>query len=105
MYLGGYIMSIDPAGFSGMFASGNMMNFNMPELDALFEEGKATTDTAKRQEVYTKIQQMAADSALFYPFGTNLRILVVNPDVQGVEDAALVPITTFEDISKLSFGK
>ena len=105
MYLGGYIMSIDPDGFSGMFASGNMMNFNMPEMDALFEAGKATTDTAERQKIYTEAQQLAADSALFYPFGTNLRLLVLNPNVQGVEDAALVPITTFEDISHLSFGE
>ena len=103
MYLGGYIMSIDPAGFSGMFASGCMMNFNMPELDALFEKGKATTVTEERQAVYTQIQQMAADSALFYPFGTNLRLLVVNPAVKGVEDAALVPIVTFEDISNLHY--
>ncbi|MBR2131211.1 MAG: ABC transporter substrate-binding protein [Oscillospiraceae bacterium] len=104
MYLGGYIMTIDPDGYKGMFGTGNMINYASAELDQLFEDGKAVTDSAARQEIYTKAQQLVADEALFYPFGTNLRLLVVNPNLQGVEDAALVPIITFEDISKLNFG-
>ena len=104
LYLGGYIMSIDPDGFSGMFATGNMINYASAEIDALFEAGKATTDPAERQKIYTELQQKVADEALFYPFGTNLRLLVVSPELQGIEEAALVPIITFEDISELNFG-
>ena len=104
MYLGGYIMTIDPAGYSGMFATGEMINYASAEIDALFEEGKATTDPAERQKIYTKIQQLVADEALFYPLGTNLRLLVVSPELQGLDEAGLVSIVTFDDIGRLNFG-
>jgi len=73
------------------------------EIDALFEEGKATTDPAKRQEIYTRLQQLVADEALFYPLGTNLRLLVVSPELKGLEEAGLVSIVTFDDIDRLYF--
>ena len=104
MYLGGYIMTIDPAGFDGLFATGKMMNFNDANLDAMFEEGKAITDTAERQAVYTKIQQYVADQALFYPFGTNLRLLITNPALQGLDDAVLVPIHTMNNFGNLYYA-
>ncbi|MEE1087134.1 MAG: ABC transporter substrate-binding protein [Schaedlerella sp.] len=103
MYLGGYIMTIDPDGYKGMFGTGNMINYANPELDALFEAGMLETDPVKRAEIYTEAQQMVADEALFYPFGTNLRIIVTNPALQGIEEATLAPIYTFEDMSKLHY--
>ena len=87
-----------------MFTTGNMINYANPEIDALFAESKIETDAAKRAEMFTKLQQMVLDEALFYPFGTNLRILVTNPDLKGMEeDAKFVPIYTFDDFSKLYF--
>ena len=103
MYLGGYIMTVDPDGFKGMFGTGNMINYANADLDALFEAGMLETDTEKRAEIYTEAQQMVADEALFYPFGTNLRIIVTNPALQGIEEATLAPIYTFEDMSKLHY--
>lgn len=103
MYLGGYIMTIDPDGFKGMFGTGQMINYASDEIDNLFAKGMVETDEAARKDIYVKAQQAVADEALFYPFGTNLRILVTNPDVQGIEEAGLTPIFTFEDMSKLSF--
>lgn len=103
MYLGGYIMTIDPDGFKGMFGTGQMINYANADLDALFEAGMKETDTAKRAEIYTQAQQMVADEALFYPFGTNLRIIVTNPALKGIDEAVLAPIYTFEDMSKLYF--
>ena len=103
MYMGGYIMTIDPAGYDGMFATGNMINYASEEIDSLFEQGKATTDPAERQAIYTKIQQLVADEALFYPLGTNLRLLVVNPELKGLDEAGLVSIVTFDDIGRLHF--
>lgn len=104
MYLGGYIMTIDPAGYAGMFATGNMINYANPEIDALFAEGKVETDPEKRAEIFTELQQKVAEEALFYPFGTNLRLLVTNPSLKGMEeDAKFVPIYTFDDFSKLYF--
>ena len=61
------------------------------------------TDEAKRAEMFTELQQLVAEEALFYPFGTNLRIFVTNPALQGMEDATFVPIYTFDDFSKLYF--
>lgn len=104
MYLGGYIMTIDPAGYVGMFGTGNMINYANEEIDALFAAGKVETDSAKRAEIFEELQQKVAEEALFYPFGTNLRILVTNPSLQGMEDdAKFVPIYTFDDFSKLYF--
>lgn len=103
MYLGGYVMTLDPDGFSVAFASGQMVNYASEELDQLFVDGRAEADPAKRKEIYNKAQQVVADEALFYPFGTNLRLLVTNPALEGIEDAGLVPIFTFEDMSKLYF--
>ena len=103
MYLGGYVMTIDPDGFNGMFGTGQMINYASEELDQLFADGRAESDPAKRKEIYNKAQKLVADEALFYPFGTNLRLLVTNPALEGIEEAGLVPIVTFEDMSKLSF--
>ena len=103
MYLGGYIMTIDPAGYAGMFTTGNMINYANEEIDALFAASKVETDADKRAEMFTELQQMVAEEALFYPFGTNLRIFVTNPALKGMEDATFVPIYTFDDFSKLYF--
>ncbi len=103
MYLGGYIMTIDPDGYKGMFGTGQMINYANDELDALFAAGLVETDSAKRAEIYAEAQQLVADEALFYPFGTNLRIIVTNPSLQGIDEAVLAPIYTFEDMSKLYF--
>ena len=103
MYLGGYVMTLDPDGFSVAFASGQMVNYASEELDQLFVDGRAEADPAKRKEIYNKAQKVVADEALFYPFGTNLRLLVTNPALEGIEDAGLVPVFTFEDMSKLYF--
>ena len=103
MYLGGYIMTIDPDGYKGMFGTGQMINYASEELDKLFAEGMIVTDQAKRAEIYTKAQQLVANEALFYPFGTNLRIIVTNPALKGIDEAVLAPIYTFEDMSKLYF--
>ena len=103
MYLGGYIMTIDPAGYAGMFTTGNMINYANEEIDALFAASKVETDADKRAEMFVELQQMVAEEALFYPFGTNLRIFVTNPALKGMEDAKFVPIYTFDDFSKLYF--
>ena len=103
MYLGGYIMTIDPAGYAGMFTTGNMINYANKEIDDLFAASKVETDPEKRAEMFVELQQLVAEEALFYPFGTNLRIFVTNPALQGMEDATFVPIYTFDDFSKLYF--
>ena len=104
MYFGGYIMGIDPDTFSSLFesnASYNYMYYDVKEIDDLFAKGRAENDEAKRKEIYDELQAKIQDYASFYPITSNNKILVVNKRIQGVEDAKLVPVYTFEDASLL----
>ncbi len=104
--LGGYIMGIDPSTFSQLFSKDkdNNYNFDAPEIDKLWREADMERDEAKRKELYNTIQQKIQEEAIFYPFGSNLKILVANQKVHGIEEAGLVPIYTFNDLSKLSIA-
>jgi peptide/nickel transport system substrate-binding protein len=99
-------MGVDPNNYASLFTTGSASNYahmSYPELDELFRQGSVETDDAKRAEIYLKAQQRLADDAIFFPIVTNSRLLAVTNDVGGVEDARLVPIYTFEDMSKLYF--
>ena len=48
-------------------------------------------------------KQKLQDNAYFYPMLENKRIVVMSSNVTGVDEAKLVPVYTFEDMSKLSF--
>ena len=43
------------------------------------------------------------DDAIVYPIVDSKKVLMVNPRIEHVEEGGLVPIYTFEDMSKLSF--
>lgn len=108
MYLNGYIMGIDPDTFSSLFTTGsaaNYMNYSNPEVDKLFDQGRTETDISKRKEIYNKIQKLMQDDAVYYPIVENKRILVIDSNVGGIQDAGLVPVYTFEDMSKLYYKK
>lgn len=107
MYLGGYIMGIDPDTFSSLFESNaayNYMHYQNKDIDTLFEQGRNELDPEKRKEIYTKLQQAIADEATFYPIVSNNKILVIDKRIQGIEKAKLVPVYTFEDTSYLSIA-
>ena len=67
----------DPMCLENLFASVNIpspgrykynwMQLKDPKLDALFAEGRAVTDQAKRDAVYADAQQIIMDSALWFP--------------------------------------
>lgn len=104
MYLGGYIMGIDPDTFAALFesrSSSNTMHYDYPEIDELFAKGRAETDPAKRMEIYKELQGKIQDTGCFYPITSNKRLLVMSSNVSGVDEAKLVPVYTFEDMSKL----
>lgn len=105
MYLGGYIMGIDPDTFSPLFASNgayNFMFYDNSEIDDLFAQGRTELDTEVRQGIYADLQGAIQDQASFYPIVSNNKILLVNNRIQGVEQAGLVPVYTFEDASYLT---
>lgn len=104
MYLGGYIMGIDPDTFSSLFETGgawNYMFYDDQKINSLFRKGRETSDTAERKAVYAGLQAEIQDLAAFYPIVSNNKILVVNKRIQGIKDARLVPVYTFEDASAL----
>ncbi len=104
MFLGGYIMTTDPNGYATLFDynENGILNYKNDEIDELFNQGNLTLDKDERAEIYTELQQKVADEALLYPLGSNYKILAVNSNLSGVEEAQLVGIYTFEDISQLS---
>ena len=106
MYYTGYIRGIDPDTFSDLFVSlsrstKNFMYYESPELDDLFDEGRAETDEAKRHEIYDEAQRKVQELACFYPMYSNKRLLLANKRVSGIDEAGLVPVYTFEDLSKI----
>ncbi len=106
MFIGGYIMGIDPDTFNSLFTSESQYNYSHykdKEIDDLFNAGRVETDEAKRVEIYTKIQQKIQDNAYFYPMLSNKRIVVMSSNITGEDEAKLVPVYTFEDMSKLKF--
>jgi len=106
MYLNGFIMGIDPDTFNSLFITGspsNYMHYSNPEVDELFNKGRVETNDAKRQAIYEKIQKLIIDDAAFYPITENKRILAIDSNITGIDQAGLVPVYTFEDMSKLSY--
>ncbi len=103
MFLGGYVMGVDPDMYSMLFSTqkDDMMNYHNSEIDELFAKGNATLDQAEREKIYAEVQKKVSEEAIFYPFGTNLRTLVTSARVDGIEEAGLVPVYTFGDMSKL----
>lgn len=106
MFLGGYIMGIDPDTFNSLFLSDSQWNYSHfadKQIDDLFNVGRVETDEAKRKEIYNQIQQKLQANAYFFPILENKRIVVMSSNLQGVDDAKLVPVYTFEDMSKLYY--
>lgn len=107
IFLGGYVMGVDPDMYSPLFMTtkDNMLKFSSPKVDELFVKGNATLDEKERMDIYKELQNEVSRQAIFYPFGTNLRTLVTNSRVGGIEEAKLAPIYTFGDYSKLTLEK
>ena len=108
MYLGGYIMGIDPDTFSSLFESGagyNYMYYDDQKINDLFAQGRAETDEAARKEIYSELQKEIQDLAAFYPIVSNDKILVVNNRIQGIEEAGFVHVHTFEDTYYLKMAE
>ena len=104
MFLGGYVMGIDPDMYSSLFMTSkmNMMFYSSDEIDQLFIDGNATLDEAERANIYDQLQRKVSEEAIFYPFGTNLRTIVTNARVGGLDDAKFAAIYTFGDYAKLT---
>ncbi|WP_160673774.1 ABC transporter substrate-binding protein [Clostridium sp. C8-1-8] len=106
MFLGGYIMGIDPDTFNSLFisdSSHNYSHYNDKQIDDLFNAGRVETDEAKRKDIYDQVQKKLQANAYFYPILENKRIVTMSSNLDGIKDAQLVPVYTFEDMSKLYY--
>ena len=104
MFLGAYVMGIDPDTFAPLVVStkDDMLNFHNTDIDAKFDEAGTTLDDAKRKELYNELQAMVSEEALLYPLGTSLKTVVTTARVGNLDEAQFVPIYTFGDMSKLT---
>ena len=105
LFLGGFIMGIDPDNYATLFTSTGNANFSGIEnskLDELFDAGRQELDESARASIYAELQREFMDYAFFLPLTENKRILAVSNRIGGIDDAKLVPIFTFEDMSRLT---
>lgn len=103
-FLGGYIMGTDPYQYTPLYLSNSSYNYwqyHNSTIDKYFNQGDATSSNKKRRQIYNKLQQKIANSAIIYPIVDNKKILVVNKNVKGVKAAHTIPIYTLEDWSQL----
>jgi peptide/nickel transport system substrate-binding protein len=106
LFLGGYIMGIDPSNYAALFTGGAAYNYSHltdQTLDNLFAAGAVEGNPEERVRIYQDAQRRLADLAVHYPIVTNKRLLGLTNNIGGVEEARLIPIYTFEDMSKLYF--
>ena len=82
--------------------SSNYFQTQNNTTDDLFAKAAVELDETKRKELYDQLQQAIADDARIYPIVDNKKILAVNNRIANVEEAGLIPIYTFEDMSKLT---
>ncbi|MFS8479680.1 MAG: ABC transporter substrate-binding protein [Micromonosporaceae bacterium] len=78
----------DPDGMYGRYftSSGNLnkvAGYSSPELDQLFAEGKATTDVAKRKEIYAQVSQHLEDNAVWVWLFSSYVYTASTPGVSG----------------------
>ncbi len=104
LFLGGYIMGNDPDLYAALFKTNGSSNYfktDNAKTDQLFNEGAVELNEAKREKIYDKLQKEISEDARIYPIVDNKKILAVNNRITNIKQANLVPIYTFEDISKL----
>ena len=97
-------MGNDPDLYAALFKTNGSSNYfktDNAKTDQLFNEGAVELNEAKREKIYDQLQKEISEDARIYPIVDNKKILAVNNRITNIKQANLVPIYTFEDISKL----
>lgn len=102
-YLNGYAALGDPDEVvAGMYDGTWGVNIAVSDEAAqLWKDGRATSDTAKRKEVYKKLQEQANTDMSVYPIAYPNYTFVTTANLKGTDTYKTTPI--FEDYTKLSF--
>lgn len=85
LYLAGIAVPVDPdmTSYFGSMGSSNYTLVNSPEIDALLEQGKAETDSAKRKEIYDQFQVVMQEQAPMLPLYSQSDTVVKNDSLDG----------------------
>jgi peptide/nickel transport system substrate-binding protein len=100
----------DPMCLENLFASSNIpspghyrynwMQLNDPKLDALFAQGRAVTDPAKRDAVYADAQKLIMDTALWFPVHNQVQTIAYRAEKKGYHFARADWVALFYDVTK-----
>lgn len=100
--LNGYSTNSDNQGDEYMFSSEGFLSKNLctnDEIAALWNEGDATTDPAKRAEIYKQLQEKIRDEYTMFPISNPNFIMAVDKNLKGCDAIQVVPV--FEDYTQL----
>lgn len=59
------------------------------------------TDKTKRAELYHKIQETAREDVPYLPIAYPKAVIAVDKKFDGLKEAKAIPVTMFEDLSKI----
>lgn len=85
VYLGGIAVPVDPdmTSYFGSTGGSNYAQVQNPEVDALLEQGKSETDSAKRKEIYDQFQVVMQEQAFILPLYSQNDIVIKNESLNG----------------------
>jgi len=86
-YLLGWSLGFDPDPHSIFHSQGgfrDITGYANPEADRLIEEGRATTDVARRREIYGRLQEVLAEEQVYTWLFAQDSVVGVSTRVQGV---------------------
>lgn len=99
----------DPMCLENLFASANIPSpgrykYNWSQLkdaklDALFDEGRAVSDPAKRDAVYAQAQKIIMDSALWLPIHNQVQTIATRSAKKGYHFARTSWVALFYDVT------
>ena len=75
---------------SSMLGAGN--NFtqtNIPELDAVLDQARASQDEDERYDLYTQAAEIIKESSTILPIATGMYNMVANKNLQGLDEHAI----------------
>lgn len=101
---GGYIMGYEPDAYKSLYVSTepyNYSHYSNKDFDELWSKAAVENDTAKRGELYKKIQQTVADEAIIYPIAYTKSTIAIDKKYGGLKEAVTKPVVMFEDLSKI----
>jgi peptide/nickel transport system substrate-binding protein len=89
MVMGGITYGVDPAEINSMYQSkfvgksANRMGYRNPQVDDLLDKAVATTDRAKRKDLYVQVQKIVMEDMPVGPLVTGQSLWGISKRVQG----------------------